>query len=135
MSNNVSLSTNNGHGTNGGMSSNNASVTNNASSSNPHSNGGVPNPNNSSNNASAAAAAAAVASVLKATRVNSGNNSHHTHVGIPGHSTNSASLDEAEINMNCHRRFMPAPRRARSAERFDGMRVAYTSPPGSGKGL
>lgn len=39
------------------------------------------------------------------------------------HSGASISLDEAEINMNAHRRYMPAPRRARSAERFDGMRV------------
>jgi hypothetical protein len=50
---------------------------------------------------------------------------------IPG---NSGSLDEAEINMNAHRRYMPAPRRARSAERFDGMRIQQIQGAGVGSG-
>lgn len=47
--------------------------------------------------------------------------------------TNSGSLDETEINGNAHRKLIPVPRRARSAERFDGMRVVQI-PSGSGNG-
>ncbi|CAG7831564.1 unnamed protein product [Allacma fusca] len=59
---------------------------------------------------------------------------------IVGSSTNfghrggggSSSLDENVINnkIEQHRRFMAAPRRARSAERFDGMRIAFNNSPG-----
>jgi len=124
---NVSTSTN-GHGTSGGS---NVSVTNASGNCVPSSGvlsnnggpaGGGPKTSGASNGLSGGPPKVAAA----ATRGIQG--------GVVGHSPNSASLDEAEINMNYHRRFMPAPRRARSAERFDGMRVAYTSSPGSSAG-
>lgn len=43
---------------------------------------------------------------------------------------NSMSLDEAEHKMSRNPRFNGAPRRARSAERFDGMRINSTNAPG-----
>ncbi|XP_035701534.1 PIN+ prion protein RNQ1-like [Folsomia candida] len=67
--------------------------------------------------------------------VQHGNKSAISRVGAT--SGASGSLDEAEINMNAHRRYMLAPRRARSAERFDGMRVQLQhqqSGSGSGSG-
>ena len=51
----------------------------------------------------------------------------------------SNSLDETVIISNKmdqqHGRFMAAPRRARSAERFDGMRIAFNNSPGESNNI